>query len=113
MSRYRVRAALNDDKHIILFSVYEKDSITRGLVVKVMTDISPSDDDISSRYDIFGGYDIRCRYIGPVYFAPEPMGSLSIPLYSVLISDCGADLDTGVSAGDHIKTKERKKERKT
>ncbi|KAK2459942.1 hypothetical protein APHAL10511_008027 [Amanita phalloides] len=90
MSRYCVRAALKDDRHIVLFNMYEKHSITRGLLVKVMNDTDPS-------------YDIRCRYVAPVYFAPLSI-SPDCPYRSVLISDSGVELDRGVSAADHIKS---------
>ncbi|KAK2459946.1 hypothetical protein APHAL10511_008031 [Amanita phalloides] len=98
MSRYGVRLALNDDRHIILFNLYEERSIARGLLVKVMKDTGPS-------------YDVLCRYVGPVYFAPLPLSPASVKaaeydgLYHlVLIKDGGADLDTGVGAVDHIKS---------
>ncbi|KAK2462741.1 hypothetical protein APHAL10511_005259 [Amanita phalloides] len=101
MSRYCVRAALDDDRHIILFHEYEKRPITRGLVVKVMKDIGPS-------RNIPGGCDIRCHYVGPVYFAPLSLSQAALrdvgPYHSVLIDDSGANLDTGVSAVDHIRS---------
>ncbi|KAK2459939.1 hypothetical protein APHAL10511_008024 [Amanita phalloides] len=95
MSRHCVREALDDERHIILFECY-KHSISRGLLVEVMKDTGPS-------------YDMLCRYVGPVYFAPLPMDAAvefaSHPqFYSVLISNSGANLDMGVNAVDHIKS---------